>query len=190
MKYEPLIPDRYYHIFNRGNNRENIFIEERNYDYFLLLIQKYITPIAEIYAYCLLKNHFHLLIKTKPKKDEKALSKAFSNLFNAYAKAINKAQNRTGSLFQDRFKRIMIKDENYFKNVLLYIHLNPEHHNFIEDFSKYRHSSYNCVISENKGMIEKEKIIRIFDNRENFIRVHFNHRNSAPDIDLTGLGDL
>jgi REP element-mobilizing transposase RayT len=61
----PLLPGRYYQIFNRGNNRENIFHEERNYDYFPRLFTKYILPIADTYAYCLLKNHFHFLIRIK-----------------------------------------------------------------------------------------------------------------------------
>lgn len=58
-KFEPpLFPGHYYHIYNRGNNGEDIFLEARNYDYFLNLYQKYISPIAETFAYCLLKNHF------------------------------------------------------------------------------------------------------------------------------------
>ncbi|WBL22845.1 transposase [Zunongwangia sp. HRR-M8] len=108
MKYEPLQNNKFYHIYNRGNNGENLFIEDRNYPFFLSLVQKHIIPIAEIHAYCLLKNHFHLLIKTL-NADSIVLSKSFSNLFNAYAKAINKAYNRNGSLFQDRFSRIQIK---------------------------------------------------------------------------------
>jgi putative transposase len=60
-----LCPGVFYHIYNRGNNRENIFREERNYAYFLQLYTRHIAPIAETYAYCLLKNHFHLLIRVK-----------------------------------------------------------------------------------------------------------------------------
>ncbi len=108
MKYEPLISNYYYHIFNQGNNKEDIFIEEMNYVYFLELLNKYICPIATILSYCLLKNHFHLLIQIKDIPEEKQVSKAFSNFFNSYAKSINKKYNRTGSLFRDRFKRIKI----------------------------------------------------------------------------------
>ncbi len=61
----PLEYNCYYHIFNRGNNRENIFKEERNYRYFLKLYAKYIEPVADTFAYCLLPNHFHLLVRTK-----------------------------------------------------------------------------------------------------------------------------
>lgn len=65
MKQDTIELDATYHIFNRGNNGENIFIEDKNYYYFLGLLKKHILPIADIYAYCLLKNHFHLLLKIK-----------------------------------------------------------------------------------------------------------------------------
>jgi len=55
----------FYHIYNRGNNGGNIFFDEENYTYFLQLLAKYILPVAEIYAYCLLKNHFHILVRIK-----------------------------------------------------------------------------------------------------------------------------
>jgi len=107
----PLLFDQYYHIFNRGNNRENIFIEERNYRYFLELYAHHINSIADTYAYCLLHNHFHLLVRIKSKAEIHAYrdleaqkvsspSLQFGNLFNAYTKAINQAYQRTGSLFQ------------------------------------------------------------------------------------------
>ncbi|MCJ7758848.1 MAG: transposase [Gillisia sp.] len=177
MKYELLISDRYYHIYNRGNNKEDIFLELRNYDYFLLLLIKHVVPIAEIYAYCLLKNHFHLLIKTKNIEDEKLISKGLSNLFNAYAKAINKAYNRTGSLFQDRFSRIMIEDENYLKRLVLYIHLNPKHHKFVEDFSSYEYSSFQKIVSKNPTFLERETVLDLFEDKENFIYVHNSRQN-------------
>jgi len=65
MKPIPLQYGLYYHIYNRGNNRENIFLEERNYRYFLQLYLKYIEPIAWTFAYCLLRNHFHFLVRIK-----------------------------------------------------------------------------------------------------------------------------
>ena len=69
----PLLYDTYYHIYNRGVNRDNIFIEERNYEYFMQLYAKYIEPVAATYAYCLLKNHFHVLIRVKPEQEIRTL---------------------------------------------------------------------------------------------------------------------
>ena len=61
----PLEPGHYYHIYNRGNNRENIFFEERNYRYFMQLYQKYILSVCDTFAYCLMRNHFHILVRAK-----------------------------------------------------------------------------------------------------------------------------
>lgn len=65
----PLLYDTHYHIYNRGNNRENIFIQERNYEYFMRLYEKYVSPIADTFAYCLLRNHFHIAVRTKSKEE-------------------------------------------------------------------------------------------------------------------------
>jgi len=178
MKYESLLPDHFYHIYNRGNNREDLFIEEKNYHYFISLLTKHITPVAEIYAYCLLKNHFHLLIRIKENQIKNNPSQAFSNFFNAYAKAINKAYSRTGSLFQDRFKRIPVKDENYLINLIIYIHLNPVNHGFVQDFKKYRFSSYEELISEMPTFLERQQVLNIFEDKQNFVSVHTTKRNS------------
>ena len=90
-----------------------------NYFYFLQLLKKYILPVANVFSYCLLKNHFHLLVQIKEGKEEKVISKGFSNFFNSYSKSINKKYNRSGSLFRDRFKRIKIKDEEYLKTLIV-----------------------------------------------------------------------
>ena len=65
LKNKPMETGTFYHYFNRGNNRENLFKEEANYNYFLQLLKKHITPVVDVYSYCLLPNHFHLVIKTK-----------------------------------------------------------------------------------------------------------------------------
>ena len=115
----------YYHFYNRGNNRENIFIEERNYAYFLQLYARHITGIADTYAYCLLRNHFHFLVRIKTVEEIEILkaskhlkaaspSQQFGNLFNAYTKAINNAYGRTGSLFQNPFGRILVTSDAIF----------------------------------------------------------------------------
>jgi len=65
----PLIYDTYYHIYNRGVNRENIFFEERNYDLFMRLYEKHLSSVTDLFAYCLLKNHFHLDLKVKSEEE-------------------------------------------------------------------------------------------------------------------------
>lgn len=172
MKYEPLISNSFFHIYNCGNNKEDIFKEEKNYDYFLKLLSKHITPVAEIYCYCLLKNHFHLVVKTKNIAIEKNISQAFSNLFNAYSKAINKVYGRTGSLFKDRFSRKAIRGENYLRQLILYVHLNLEHHGFVKFFDTYKHSSFSILISEGPTFLERNSVTTLFEDVENFKYTH------------------
>jgi putative transposase len=177
MEKEPLEPGNYYHIYNRGNNKETIFIEEKNYNYFLNLLKKYVLPIADIYAYCLLKNHFHILLKIKdieklPEKYKSKVHVPFSNLFNTYTKSINKAYDRTGSLFQEHLKRNKINDENYLMQLVIYIHLNPMKHGFCEDFKTYKHSSYLSYISDKKSSLDRNFIFTFFGDKENFIFTH------------------
>ena len=132
QKLEDLQENRYYHIYNRGNNRKNLFLEERNYDFFLARYQKYICPVADTFAYCLLGNHFHLLIRVKPQERPHrsplasgSPSRAFSNFFSSYTQSMNSLYGRTGSLFQERFRRKEVTGNDSLRAVMQYIHLNP-----------------------------------------------------------------
>ncbi|WP_235942568.1 transposase [Salinimicrobium oceani] len=184
QQYQPLLPDQYFHIYNRGNNGENIFIEERNYQHFLSLISKHLLPVCNVLAYCLLKNHFHLVVKTKEEQTEKNISKAFSNLFNAYAEAINKTYHKTGSLFQTRFKRIIITNEDYLRNLLIYIHLNPENHNMIADFRDYKYSSYPIYQTGKSNLIDEAVVLSLFGSAKNFNAVHKAKRKTGLDLNI------
>ena len=105
----PLLYDTYYHIYNRGVNGENIFVEERNYNLFLRLFEKHLLPVSDLFAYCLLRNHFHISVRIKSEGEifetrktlrvfsvndgqsrkplgSQFVSDQFSNFFNAYAK--------------------------------------------------------------------------------------------------------
>ena len=175
----PLESGKYYHVYNRGNNRENIFIEERNYIYFLQLYAHHIQPIAETFAYCLLKNHFHLLVRVKnlpgledPSGLERNPSQAFSNFFNAYSKTINKAYQRTGALFQRPFGRIEVTSDTYFKQLIIYIHQNPQKHKFVSDFREWKYSSYHALIATQATHLKRAETIGWFDNTAGFLNDH------------------
>ncbi len=184
MKTHPFEPSCFYHFYNRGNNRENIFKEETNYFFFLNLIKKYLLPIADIYSYCLLPNHFHLLLKIEDEnllpdkihKGKSTIYQSFSNLFNAYTKAFIKQNNRSGSLFQKHPKKIKIENEKYLQNLIIYINTNPSHH-CIADFSKYKFSSYLALLSKKPTYLIREEIICIFNDLENLIYVHQSKKN-------------
>ncbi len=172
MKQPVLEIDKYYHIYNKGRQGENLFRENENYTHFLRLYEKYIDPIAETYAWVLLGNHFHLLIKTTSTETNKPLYQYFSNLFNAYTKSYNKRYERYGPLFVSPFKRIEITSNKYFKNLVHYIHNNPVHHGFCERLQDYPWSSYGTIISVKPTKLERNKLIGFFDTAGNFIDYH------------------
>lgn len=153
--------ERFYHIYNHTVGNESLFKTERNYYYFLSLIKKYLIAYVDIYAYCLMPNHFHLVIKTKseleildaynqqkPSKTNSSiymiLSNRFSNLFNSYAQAYNSENNRKGSLFFNRFKRKIVIDEKYLVKLIHYLHYNPIEAGLAKNIEDWKFSSYKA----------------------------------------------
>lgn len=180
----------YYHIYNRGNNRENLFLEKRNYPYFLSLYTKHIEPIADTYAYCLMRNHFHLSVRIKTEEEFRQTSRVletrevsnsnkkfnpsqnFANLFNAYTKAINKGYGRTGSLFEERFGRIPVTSDSYFTTLIFYIHYNPQKHGFVDDFRDWEWSSYHALVGTGQTKLKRSVVLNMFDGIKGFEEFH------------------
>ena len=182
MKLEQLKRNHYYHIYSRGINGALLFKNSENKRYFLKLLTKYLSDEVAILAYCIMDNHYHMVVRVVA--DEKSVSHSFSNLFNAYAKAYNKQENRTGGLFERPFKRKLVKDEDYLKNLIMYIHTNPENHGAAEDFTTYQFSSYSYFktgIEVNEVQIEKNEVLSLFDDFKNMDYVH-----KSQDGDLSG----
>lgn len=169
MKLEILEKEHFYHIYNRGINSEPIFMSSENKNYFLKLLKKHLTSKVSIFAYCLMDNHFHIIIRVD--KNEKEVTQSFSNLFNAYAKAFNKQNSRTGSLFEKHFKRIRLNNDVYLKQLIVYVHLNPQHHLGI-NFKSFKYSSYQSILSNKKTELKRKEVINLFDNLENFKLTH------------------
>jgi len=202
-----LLYDTYYHIYNRGINRENIFVQEQNYLHFMNLYTKYIGPLAETFAYCLLRNHFHVLLKIKSREEisqgcqaqvvtrdggshlgkaaghpEQTPSKRFSDFFNAYSKSINAAYGRTGSLFQHPFGRIPVTNDRQFWNVVVYIHQNPQKHKFVDDFRDWPWSSYGLILPEKSTSIKRETVLDWFGGGQNYQDLHGHWINAAESL--------
>jgi len=197
---EPLQYGRYYHIYNRGNNGENLFVQQRNFPYFLQLYAKHIQPVAETFAYCLLPNHFHFAIRTYTEEEQEAYhraqigsffenepilagkkepifklrppSRAFNNLFIAYARAFNKATNRTGVLFETPFGRKIIDNQRYLMTLITYIHHNPQKHGFVTDFREWPWSSYNAILSQKPTKINRDEVLAWYNGRSQFTDAH------------------
>jgi REP element-mobilizing transposase RayT len=180
-----LLPGKIYHVYTRGNNRETIFKHPENYPYFLMLWKRHITPVADTFAYCLLPNHVHFCIRMKPEESlhdkyltgERHLSQPFSNCFNAYAKAINKRFQRTGSLFEETYRRKEVDNETYFIRLIAYIHANPQHHRLCADFRDYPHSSYHLFLDNQPTDLLRTEIWDCFGERKGFQHFHTDHQN-------------
>ena len=116
-------PETYYHVLSRGNEQRPIFKTNKDYEKFLELLDKTTGKFhIEIHAYVLMKNHYHLLVKTT--KDGN-LSRAIQWLGVTYAGWYNRRHKRSGHLFQGRFKSFLVEDESYFTAMCYYIHGNP-----------------------------------------------------------------
>ncbi|MEQ1746719.1 MAG: transposase [Saprospiraceae bacterium] len=196
--YQPLLPDSFYHVYNRGNNRENIFYRAGNAAYFLEKYTKYMIPVLDTYTYCLLPNHFHLLVRTRSvaelldlpgfqnleglvaRRNEKAINEYIGNLisdqfrllFMSYAKAINKQEGRVGSLFQKNFKRLRVESVPHLVTIVQYIHANPQLHGLCGDFRDWADSSYSAMVSESPTKLKRPEVLEWFGNRDELIHRH------------------
>jgi REP element-mobilizing transposase RayT len=189
---QPLENGKYYHIYNRGINSNILFKEKGNYEHFLKLYDLHIEPMAETYAWCLMQNHFHLLIRIKEVEEIETEikiqpSQSFSNLFNAYTKAFNKKYNRHGALFERPFKRKIVENENYFLNLITYIHNNPVHHDICEHALNYPWCSYATCISDKPTKLKRKEVMAIFDDIENFKYVHELKKNDISIETFMGI---
>ena len=176
-----------YHLYNRGNNRENLFYKPDNYFYFLRQFDKYLSNYIDVFAYCLLPNHFHFLIRVKEEDEidskdlpslqdlvslDRQISTQFRLFFMSYAKAINKQENRIGSLFQKNFKIKEVNNDSYFAQLVFYIHANPQLHHLIDDFKKWQYSSYYSLLSEKNTKLKKYDVVDWFGGFEGYTKFH------------------
>jgi REP element-mobilizing transposase RayT len=170
IRVENLESDCFYHIYNRGINGNKIFEEEENYMFFMNQFLKYLNRVYDVYAYCLMPNHFHFLVIIKSHNEllnfgneqqkvpknfglhsvQNLTSKQISKLMSSYTQSYNKVYNRHGPLFESPFKRKKIDSEQYLKNVIIYIHQNPIE--IKRDFKTYKFSSYPAMLSTLKLM--------------------------------------
>lgn len=153
-----------YHIYNQGNNREQLFYERENYLYFLRKINTLILPHAHILAWCLMPNHYHLLVRVKEEygndevKRVGGLNRAVGTLQSSYAQAINKKLQRTGSLFRQKAKEKSLdvnsrEHDDYLINCFLYIHQNPLRAGLVELLEDWEFSSYQDFAGVRNGQL-------------------------------------
>ena len=190
IRNQILEPDCFYHLYNRGVNSAKIFNEDQNYSFFLKKLLDYLVPILDVYSYCLMPNHFHIVIKVKSQyelqqllnselksnirfglhSNEMIVSKQIAKFLSSYSQAFNKSIKRHGALLESPFKRKKIADEDYLKNVIIYTHLNPQ--DIAVNFETYKYSSYCSILSKSVTNLKRTEVLNYFGGRENFIYSH------------------
>lgn len=170
-----------YHVMLRGINQQQI-MEDKEDKEKLLAILKECKLISgyKLYAYCLMGNHLHLIIKV----EEEPLDKIFKRICGRYVYWYNAKYRRVGHLFQDRFKSEPIEDERYLLSVLRYIHQNPVKAGLVSNVGEYLYSSYNCYLEpKNNSLVDVDFVLEII-GREQLIEFH---REMSDDtfLDIT-----
>jgi putative transposase len=159
----------YYHIYNRGHNKERIFFEEENYLYFLRQFKKFLIPHVDVFAYCLLPNHFHFFIKINKVEE---FEKGIKNFFISYSRSINQKYNRVGSLFQGRYKTVEIHDDAHFTRMVTYIHQNPLKAGLVKKIEDYKFSSYPAYVSGRLSLVNCTEVLNWYGGIDEFKNCH------------------
>jgi len=174
-------------------------LSDENHHFFLRKYKEYLSPYLETYAWCLLSNHFHFLVRVKSfesitstlnsiettsltiteKKflnNELNLSEliegSFKRFFQSYALAFNKMHKRKGNLFYKPLKRLEVGSESHFNQAIVYIHANPVKHKIIKDFTTWKWSSYQAILSSTSTNLIRNEVLKWFGGKEQFIKTH------------------
>jgi len=173
----------YYHIINRGVEQRVVFKEAEDYEYFEKIMCLYAKNYnITIHNYCLMSNHYHLLIEL----NQENLSKYMRQLNMSYAIYFNKKYKRVGHLWQGRFKSWYVTDEAYLYTLMCYIEQNPLKANIVKDIKDYPYSSYHNFLKEDIPQCLKNSwIIQNHKNDKEAIKEMLNSK-----IDTTTLQEL
>ena len=156
----------WYHVMNRGINRMRIFSSDEHRQIFLnLLIEISLLFEVEIHSYCLMDNHYHLLLQTPHPN----LGKAMRHLSGLYTLRYNRSVSRDGPLFRGRYKAILIEEDTYLLKVSRYIHLNPIEAKIVEHPANFKWSSYNDYVNAKKSnWVHTSSILNFFGHEKNY----------------------
>ena len=162
-----LLPGNYYHFYNRGVNRQPIFFQKENWGFFIKQMRRYFqTDLLIVLAYCLMPNHYHLLVYLKAENISKKVMQPFGT---SYVKAINKQQKRVGPLYQGPFKAKHVDSDAYLTHLTRYIHLNPVRAKLVDHPADWPYSSYNEYIGTRNGTLpQTDFILSQFASRDTY----------------------
>jgi putative transposase len=177
----PIVAEEYYHVYNRGHNRQRIFFERENYLFFLRQLRKYLlgqdetsevsetSEVCTVVAYCLMPNHFHLLVQ--PQDDQ--FSRRMQRFSISYTKAINKRYERVGSLFQGQFQAVRVDQNAYLLHLSRYVHLNPVIAGLVERPEDWEFSSYRDYAGLRRGTLPRpDAVLGQFSNARAYVAAY------------------
>ncbi len=209
MRKFPFVNEQVYHICNRGVNKQKIFFSSSDFSHFLEVAlhykfradkfsyaargkesrsilsdpgsEQYISPKVDVLAYCLMPNHFHLLLK---QNEEGGITWYLQHLINSYVHYVNTKHERIGPLFQGRFRAILMTSDEQLLHVVRYIHLNPVVAKMIESPNTYIWSSHKDYLSDNENpLIDRGFILRFFSDALEFQKFVSNHIEYARSLE-------
>ena len=147
-----IVPDTPHHIVQRGHNRSAVFIEDRNYQYYLDTLQEWKKLLdIQVYAWCLMTNHVHLILR--PGQDRQSIGLLMKRLAGRQTRYVNKHERRTGSLWEGRYKASAIQADTYLLQCCRYVELNPVKAAMVGKAEDYRWSSYRCKIGMDRSTV-------------------------------------
>lgn len=186
------IPGSYYHVYNRGINRQLIYCNDQDKKYFLSLLERYLAPTSvidrlgnhyqsfagklELLSYCLMDNHFHFLFY---QNEQGALKEFMRSLANSYIRFFNTKHERSGPLFESRYKASLIETQSYLEHISRYIHLNPR------QWQTYQYSSLSSYLDEQKPVwLHPERILELFNGEDylTFMKDYEDHKAMLDEI--------
>jgi len=208
-------PGNFYHVIAKAVDGVKLFANDENKLYFLRRFAAYIPAFADVYAYCLLDNHIHCMVKPKPDEEIDSYLKSigdenltitqkrfladknrfdfnelietqFNYLFVSYVRSFNKMYQRKGGMFNKPFRCIEVEDDAHFSQLIIYIHANPLKHKLTNDFTQYHWSSYQTFISNSQTLIKREEVLEWFGGRQRFIEAHTTQADFYYKHNLSG----
>jgi len=188
--------DQYYHVYNRGTNKQDIFLEPEDRFYFLSLLKRHLStepeidshkrPFAkfdndiELIAFCLMPNHFHLLCYLK---EPEGLVRLMRSIMTAYTMYFNKKYQRTGGLYEGVFLASRITNDGYLWHVSRYIHLNPM--DLGQDFRGYPYSSIDYFTgTKHANWLHPEKLVQTKQEKEQYLEFVADYETMHQDMKL------
>ncbi len=159
-KKEEFLKDEYFHLYNRSVDNTLLFKSNDDYLYFLDKFKiKNNTYPASVFAYCLMPNHFHFLLR---QDDDKPIYQIFNDINNSYVQHYNNKYSRKGHLYQGSLQHKRVKKENYIISLCQYIHYNPKKAGLVNNLSGWKYSNYLEWISKRNGVLFNDELLKIY----------------------------